>query len=470
VSEIDITINASSDAGTITALETSLCEGTTTTVSSDGDTGGSWSSSDLAIATVDATGQVTAVGPGTAVIRYTVAGTPPCLSDVSALDITVNASPSAGTISVLETTLCEGTTTTVSSDGDTGGSWSSSDPALATVDSMGQVTSLVLGTVAIRYTIAGTAPCLSVVSEIIIRVNVLPTVIATSTDTMICLGESIILSGVGANSYIWDNGVIDNVPFIPLLGTTLYTVIGTDSDGCANSDQISITTNPFTSVTLPNSLRICAGVAEIIDAGIGFSNYLWSTGETTQRIAVSSGGDYTVSVTNSDGCDTAATVNVVASDLAVILRIDVGQFEVQTNTLTAVVTGTGDYEFSLDDFVYQNSERFSDLYPGSYTVYVRDKNGCGTVSMDVVIIGGPAFFTPNQDGYNDTWQVIAVDTIPDARIYIFDRYGKLMKQISATGLGWDGTYNGSPMPSSDYWYVVELSDGRSFNGNFALKR
>jgi len=467
---LDITVNTSSDAGIITALETSLCEGDTTTVSSDGDTGGSWSSSDPAIATVDATGQVTSLSPGTVAISYSVTATAPCPDVSNSLDITVNAGPDSGIVTALESSLCEGGTTTVSSDGDTGGSWSSSNPAVATVDAIGQVTSLIPGTVTISYTVAGTASCPDVSNSLDITVTILPSVIATSSDTIICLGESIILSGVGANSYIWDHGVTDNMSFIPLLGTTLYTVIGTDSNGCTNSDQITITTNPLPSVTLPNFLRICAGVAESIDAGPGFSSYLWSTGETTQSIAVSLGGDYTVSVTNSDGCDTAATVSVIASDVAVILRIDVGQFEVRTNTLTAVVTGTGDYEFSLDGFVYQDSQRFNNLYPGSYTIYVRDKNGCGTVSMDAVIIGGPPFFTPNQDGYNDTWQVIAVDTIPDARIYIFDRYGKLMKQISPMGQGWDGTYNGSPMPSSDYWYLVELNGGRTFNGHFALKR
>ncbi|MEP2747642.1 MAG: T9SS type B sorting domain-containing protein [Nonlabens ulvanivorans] len=66
--------------------------------------------------------------------------------------------------------------------------------------------------------------------------------------------------------------------------------------------------------------------------------------------------------------------------------------------------------------------------------------------------------------------ICSIETVPDANIYIFDRYGKLIKQIDAQGIGWDGTYNGNPMPSSDYWYLVELSDGRSFKGHFALKR
>ncbi|MEN8815368.1 MAG: T9SS type B sorting domain-containing protein [Nonlabens sp.] len=252
---------------------------------------------------------------------------------------------------------------------------------------------------------------------------------------------------------------------------TIYARIeNASNEECADFSSFEIEVFARPVIADQGPFTICAGVAETIDAGPGFSSYLWSTGDTTQSIDVDSGGDYTVTVTNTDGCDSTATVRVVESDVATIERIDVGQFEVNTNTLTAIVTGSGDYEYSLDDFVYQDSQRFSNLYPGFYTVYVRDKNGCGTVSMDAVIIGGPPYFTPNQDGYHDTWQVIAVSEIPDASIYIFDRFGKLLKQISPTGAGWDGTYNGNPMPSSDYWYVVELTDGRSFKGHFALKR
>lgn len=217
-------------------------------------------------------------------------------------------------------------------------------------------------------------------------------------------------------------------------------------------------------------ITICAGVDEVLDAGPGYTSYLWSTGETTQTITVNTGADYDVTVTNANGCDTTATVVVIESDVAVIERIDIDQFNMANNMITAIVSGSGDYDFSLDNFIYQDSPRFDNLFPGFYTVYVRDKNGCGIVSQDVVIIGGPQFFTPNQDGFNDTWQVIAIETVDDADIYIFDRFGKLLKQISPTGAGWDGTYNGNPMPSSDYWYLVELSDGRSFRGHFALKR
>ena len=87
----------------------------------------------------------------------------------------------------------------------------------------------------------------------------------------------------------------------------------------------------------------------------------------------------------------------------------------------------------------------------------------------------PLYFTPNNDGYHDTWNIYGISSQPKAKIYRFDRYGKLLKQISPTSEGWDGTFNGNPLPSSDYWFTVEYdepNDGslKQFNAHFSLKR
>ena len=87
----------------------------------------------------------------------------------------------------------------------------------------------------------------------------------------------------------------------------------------------------------------------------------------------------------------------------------------------------------------------------------------------------PLYFTPNGDGYHDTWNIIGISNQLDAEIYIFDRYGKLLKQLSPTSLGWDGTFNGEALPSSDYWFIVnyrEPSDDtkKEFKAHFTLKR
>jgi gliding motility-associated-like protein len=93
----------------------------------------------------------------------------------------------------------------------------------------------------------------------------------------------------------------------------------------------------------------------------------------------------------------------------------------------------------------------------------------------VTALSFPGFFTPNGDGINDYWNIRELRNQSEATIYIFDRYGKLLEQIYPVQIGWDGTYNGRPMPSQDYWFIVEFTDEitgnkLSYNNHFTLKR
>ena len=103
---------------------------------------------------------------------------------------------------------------------------------------------------------------------------------------------------------------------------------------------------------------------------------------------------------------------------------------------------------------------FGDVPPGNHVISVREINGCGiTSSESFFLIGYPRFFTPNSDGYNDTWNLINNGTINIKSLYVFDRYGKLIKQLNPnTQEGWDGNYNGKAMPADDYWFRVEFVD------------
>ncbi|MDO1500000.1 T9SS type B sorting domain-containing protein [Winogradskyella maritima] len=201
--------------------------------------------------------------------------------------------------------------------------------------------------------------------------------------------------------------------------------------------------------------------------------YNWSTGETTSEIQVSEAGVFTVRVSNTIGCFIDRTVTVIASNIATIEGFNVMDAS-QNNTVTVLVSGEGDYEFSLDNVngPYQDSNIFDDVRPGIYTVYVRDKNNCG-ISEDLVsLVGFPRYFTPNGDGNHDFWQVQGISSQfqPKTIVYIFDRFGKLLAEIDPTSSGWDGTYNDNPMPTSDYWFSVKLEDGRQFSSHFTLKR
>ena len=110
---------------------------------------------------------------------------------------------------------------------------------------------------------------------------------------------------------------------------------------------------------------------------------------------------------------------------------------------------------------------------GIHNISVKETNGCTELTATISIIGYPTFFTPNGDGIHDTWNLIGLQNQPNAKIYIFDRYGKLIKQMSASGIGWDGTYNGQPLPTTDYWFTVDyFEEGASkfFKSHFSMKR
>jgi gliding motility-associated-like protein len=137
------------------------------------------------------------------------------------------------------------------------------------------------------------------------------------------------------------------------------------------------------------------------------------------------------------------------------------------------------YEFALNDGVFQSNRVFYNVSNGSHKVWARPTTGNGKVCpqyKEFFVLGYMKYFTPNGDGYNDTWNIPALKGHPEAVIYIYDRYGKLIKQISPMGEGWDGTFNGKPMPSTDYWFTVEYrTDGLpsrkvSHKGHFSLKR
>ena len=188
-------------------------------------------------------------------------------------------------------------------------------------------------------------------------------------------------------------------------------------------------------------------------------------------------GIYAVLVTNATtGCFTSDTAEVIESGIPDTFDVEVTSMAFTgNNMIVATATGNSTYEYSLDQGPFQLIGEFQNVTGGEHVVYVRDVNGCGILSQVITIIDYQRFFTPNGDGQNDTWQIKGIDSQADAVIYIHDRYGKLIKQLSPTGPGWDGTYNGNRMPSSDYWFVLEYrepntNERKTFRAHFALKR
>ncbi|MFL1895861.1 T9SS type B sorting domain-containing protein [Aquimarina sp. 2-A2] len=215
------------------------------------------------------------------------------------------------------------------------------------------------------------------------------------------------------------------------------------------------------------------------------NSFVTISGETTPVYTAPGSGTYRMEGYDSTGAtvgtDDIEVVNVSAAVSSVGYTIAEESFA-GTYTITAipeVVAGDiEDIEYKIDNGIYQTSPVFENVFPGEHQITARHSAGCSDVLSEVIIIMGyPKYFTPNGDGFHDTWSLINIEDQPLAKIYIFDRYGKLLKQLRPGGPGWDGTYNGSPMPSSDYWFRVEFNEPRDPNqrrrvvaGNFSLIR
>jgi gliding motility-associated-like protein len=198
--------------------------------------------------------------------------------------------------------------------------------------------------------------------------------------------------------------------------------------------------------------------------------------------------DYTVTVTSNSplACQTTSLpFSVLQSGQAVIPAGTIGYTvtsafsSLQTITVNIEGYGAPDYQYSLDDGPRQTSNVFENVSLGTHVIHVWDGKGdiaysCEELIItDVQIIDYPHYFTPNGDGIHDTWNIVGLADKPGAKIFIFDRYGKLLKQISSTGAGWDGTYNGYLMPSDDYWFTVDYMETgvmKQFKAHFAMKR
>ncbi|MCJ8290849.1 MAG: T9SS type A sorting domain-containing protein [Crocinitomicaceae bacterium] len=217
-------------------------------------------------------------------------------------------------------------------------------------------------------------------TTVFITVNLaVPPVVANASSAIICTGDQVTLTGSGADSYSWDNGVIDGTAFTPISGTT-YMVTGTDANGCENTDAVTITTVASPTVNLGSNQVACAGTTITLDAGSGFNNYNWSTGATTQTISANSSSIYSVIVTDGNGCTASDNVAVTVNPLPTVdLGIDQDFCSGNSVSLNAG-SGFSNYNWSTG----ATTQTISVNSSSTYSVTVTDGNGCGATD-DVVI-------------------------------------------------------------------------------------
>jgi len=256
---------------------------------------------------------------------------------------------------------------------------------------------------------------------------------------------------------------------------------------CYSATSLNFVVHEVPNIPLTGDGKLClniAGQVFTMTSGLPTSSnlsnftFVWTKSPSILPLSVQptypapTGGVFSVKVTNQYGCFRTRTFTISASEIARIQKVYVEDLQ-DDNTVTLVVSGVGDYVFSMDDTnQFQTSPVFTSVSIGVHTVYVKDLLGCGIQPVVVHVLGIPKFFTPNGDGYNDVWNLKGAANSFESKsmISIFDRFGKLITQFKASNDGWNGTYNGNQMPADDYWYVIELADGREVKGHFALKR
>jgi gliding motility-associated-like protein len=321
------------------------------------------------------------------------------------------------------------------------------------------------------------------------------------SDLSVCEGETATLTATGADTYAWDNGVVNGQPFTPTVDG-YYTVTGTDTLGCSNTvsvflDVLQPTSSTITPVscdtyTAPDNevytnsgqytaiIPNAAGCDSTItinltvnnsnsgtDAKTACDSYTWIDGNTY----TSSTNSPTFTLQNVNGCDSVITLNLTINKLQGLNAGD-DITACQGDNITLVASGATTYSWTGGA---ANGVAF--VPPTGTTIYTvtgTDDNGCtATDAVSVLVeycLDIPGGISPNSDNANDTWTITGLDQYPDAKVFVFDRWGQKVFSGDATNATWDGTYEGKELPTADYYYIIELGNGEKFNGVVTLKK
>ena len=195
---------------------------------------------------------------------------------------------------------------------------------------------------------------------------------------------------------------------------------------------------------------------------------------TTNNYSPNSPGTYFVVLENLEfGCEFSIFTKVTPITPPTLFEIvPTSDLFSGTNSINIQVEGGSDYLFSVDDSVYSTTSQFNNLDPGEPMAYVTDTNNCTVLSKPFLVVDYPRFFTPNGDGINDIWNIVGLSEIEDAKILIYDRFGKLRYQFNDKK-GWNGTSNSQKLPPSDYWFTISYTmngERKEFKNHFSLKR
>ncbi len=336
------------------------------------------------------------------------------------------------------------------------------------------------------YTVTGSdANGCSNSDEVMVTVNPLPNVSA-GIDQQVCSGTQVILSATGAVNYVWDNSVINGQPFTQPVGSTTYTVVGQDANGCMNVDQVTVTVFPLPNPTfLVQNISGCAPIEAVFvntTIGANLANCSWNFGDGTSgsgcnsvnHIYTNEGcANVSLTVTTNEGCSNTTS----ALDAVCVYGQPNADFyttpdEVTTLNPTVNFINTSvdavDYIWEFGDYSGQNlEENPSHIYeePGFFEVVLMayNENGCVDTTTQLIFIKEelifyvPNSFTPDGDKFNEEFLPIFTSGFDPYKfnLLIFNRWGEILFESNNPSIGWDGTYGGNIMPTGTYiWQIT----------------
>lgn len=270
----------------------------------------------------------------------------------------------------------------------------------------------------------------------------------------ICKGDSSLLdAGPDKDSYLWNTG--DTTQTITITDTGYYSVEVRIGDDCIIEDNIHVSFYPTHPRTLAQDTTICEGDTLLLNAGDHFTSYTWNDGSTDQFKFISSEGEYRVQMTDTNGCTSYDTVNIVVSPLP---WLDLGEDRPFSDTMILLDAGPDFLNYLWQD---NSPYRYYEArFPGVYSVIVTDTNLC--VNSDEIILGAdikvyaPNAFTPNNDGTNDIFKVKYNYPVFEYYTFaIYNRWGERVFETNNPNAGWDGTKNGQDSPNGAYVWVLK---------------
>ncbi|WP_026934422.1 T9SS type B sorting domain-containing protein [Christiangramia echinicola] len=254
--------------------------------------------------------------------------------------------------------------------------------------------------------------------------------------------------------------------YLPQVGGTYYAeAVNTDLN-CNPGPRTSVTLTINRIPTLQDeNLSICPDSNLNLSAGVDGYDYVWSSGETTETIAINSPGNYSVDVISEQAC--IATKKFTVS---LVENAEIEEVVSNGSNVEIVARAEGVFQYSLDGINYQQSPIFFSVPGGIYLAYIKDSEDCKIDILEFAHVVIPEMITPNNDGYNDRFELKGIEFFESSEIQIFNRYGKLIKSGEGSSFNWEGRLNGMNLPADDYWYRIKIKGFNDKTGHFSLIR